>query len=342
MLTCSAAPPPPGPRASALPRSDGDPALQELRRLLLAGDRERQTELDSRLAAMERRWEPGVLADHLGPALAPALRHQMAEERDLVVESLLPMVGDLVQRAVSDAIQDLAAKVDSQIRRSLDSALLRHRLRAWLGAGGRDAALRLGLPFRVGEILLVHQATGLLLCRWAPENPASADPAQGARDGADAESVSGMLSAIQTFAQDAMRTGPGAELGEIRLGEARIQRCNGQRTFLAVIAEGEPPVGYRHLLRETLRQIERRHQAALRAFSGETDSFRDLAPDLAALAVAEPVLPLSRGERWALRLLLLSLLAAALAVSAHLGWLDPLLRWGQGLLNPAAKVIPFE
>lgn len=337
MLRCSAAPSPSGPRSSASPRGDGDPALQELRRLLLAGDRTKQAEFDQRLAAMEQRWEPAVLAEHLGPALAPALRHQMAEEREIVVESLLPMVGDLVHRAVSDAIQDLAATVDSQLRRSLDGRLLRHRLKAWLAGGGQPAALRLGLHFHVREILLVHQDTGLLLCRWAPGDAGPTDRAP-----ADAEAVSGMLTAIQDFARDVMRAAPGAELGEVRLGEARIQRCNGQRAFLAVIAEGEPPVGYRHLLRETLRQIERRHQAALRSFTGATDSFRDLAPDLATLAVAEAVLPLSRGERWALRLLLLSLLAAALAVSAHLGWLDPLLRWGRGLLNPAAKVIPFE
>lgn len=338
------------PRATAHPAEGSgatEPALQELRRLLLAGERARQTALDERLRGLEDRWEPAALAEQLGPALAPALRQQLAQERELVVESLLPMVGDLVQRAVGDAIGDLAAEVDSQIRRSLDGQLLAHRLRAWLGAAGPLAALRLGLPFRVREILLVHQETGLLLCRWQPERAegpgavGAADTAA-ASDTADAEVLSGMLSAIQDFARDAMRAAPGAELGELRLGETRIQRCNGRRAFLAVIAEGEPPVGYRHLLRETLRQFERRHQAALRAFDGRTGAFQGLEPELAPLAAAQTVIPLSRGERWMLRLALVALVALFLAAAHRLGWLDPLLRWAQGLHPPSAKVIPFE
>ena len=95
--------------------------------------------LRERLRGLEGRWEPAALAEQLGPALAPALRRQLAQERELVVESMLPMVGDLVQRAVGDAIQDLAAEVNSQVRRSLDGRLLAFRLRLWLSAAGPNA-----------------------------------------------------------------------------------------------------------------------------------------------------------------------------------------------------------
>ena len=73
-------------------------------------------------------------------------------------------------------------------------------------------ALREALPFTVTDILLIHRETGLLLRHVTGEPEALPD----------SDLVSGMLTAIRDFSQDALGGEEQEELEEIQYGEQRI------------------------------------------------------------------------------------------------------------------------
>lgn len=319
-----------------------NPGLAELRRLLLDDERVRAADLGGRIEKLESAWEPAVLAESLGPALGPSIRRQLDGERELVVESLVPMVGDLVRRAVVDAIQELAQQIDGQVRRSLDLRLIGYRVRARLGgAAGRDTSLRLALPFKAHEVLLIHQQTGILLRRLLNGKETILAPG----GDADPEMISGMLTAIRDFAGHAMAVRPDEELSEIQVGPQHIYRAGGTHCYVAVIATGEPPIGYRHLMREAVLDIERRYRQAFKAYDGQRNAFEGVDTYLRPLALEGPVIPMTVGERFSLRVALALLAGLALWAAWHLGWLDALTRlspWARKLPQQSPLSWPFE
>ena len=113
--------------------------------------------------------------------------------------------------------------------------------------------LRDALPFQVAEIFLVHRESGLLLLH-SVAGPI-ADPAlPTAEDNADL--VSGMLTAIRDFAQDAFGRGQEGQLDEIQYGNRRILIEACQHVYLAAVVDGIEPAGFRAKLRERTVEVE--------------------------------------------------------------------------------------
>jgi hypothetical protein len=192
--------------------------------------------------------------------LGDAIRRQIRDAREEMIEALYPIIGQLVVRAVSEAVRDLARTVDARVRRSFDLQAVWWRIRARLGGASKaEMSLRTALPFAVNEVFLIHRETGLLL--WH----ASHDP-EAARD---SELVGSMLTAIRDFAQDAFGRGREGELAEIEYGDEHILLEATRHAYLAVVVSGVEPPGFRAEMRERLIQVDHRFIDVLRQFEGD-------------------------------------------------------------------------
>lgn len=255
-----------------------DPLLDDLRAILVAPDRERLSAAESEIATLRRNLEdPGALAEAVSPILGDAIRRNIRESRDEMVESLYPIIGQLIGRSVAESIRELARTIDARMRTSFSPAFVLRRLRA-RAAGVSDAELMLrdALPFRVREIFLIHRENGLLLLHLA-------DPLSGAQD---SDLVSGMLTAIRDFVQDAFGRGAEGELDEIQYGSQRILLQAARHAYLAVVIEGIEPPGFRGILREHLMGVESTFHDVLAEFDGDVRALRPAEADLAPLLAA--------------------------------------------------------
>jgi hypothetical protein len=261
-----------------VPAPEPHPPLEALRDILLDDDRERIADLEAELDNLERRvTDKDALVATISPVLGDAIRRQIRDAREEMIEALYPIIGQLVVRAVSEAVQDLARTVDAQVRRSFDLRAVWWRIRARLGGVSQaEMSLRTSLPFKVNEVFLIHRETGLLL------GHISRDP-EAARD---SELVGSMLTAIRDFAQDAFGRGREGQLEEIEYGDEHILLEASQHAYLAVVASGVEPPGFRAEMRNRIIEIEHTHAGAMRSYDG----------DASALASAEASLqPLTRG-----------------------------------------------
>lgn len=288
-------------------------ALEELRGILARPDREHSAAIEARVAELEHRTsDPSELVTAISPLMGDIIRRKIQDSRDEMIEALYPIIGQLIGRAVAEAIRDLARAIDARMRPSfsLGSALRRWRARR---AGIPDAALALrdALPFRVAELFLVHRESGLLLQHLSnePEQEEQADL------------VSGMLTAIRDFAQDAFGRGQEGQLDEIQYGTKRILIEATRHAYLAVVVDGIEPPGFRAALRERIIAIENTYADALVSYDGDASRFVTVEPDLASLLAqqsgasrSEGASALNAGQRRILvgiaALLLLCLLAA--------------------------------
>lgn len=295
---------------SDIPTAEPDPSLEALRDILFRHDRERIAALEAELDNLEQRvTDRDALVATISPVLGEAIRHQIRNAREEMIEALYPIIGQLVVRAVSEAVRDLARTVDAQVRRSFDPRAVWWRIRARLGgASPAEMSLRASLPFEVSEVFLIHRQTGLLLWHL------SRDP-EAARN---SDLVGSMLTAIRDFAQDAFGRGREGQLDEIEYGEESILLEASRHAYLAVVASGVEPPGFRAEMRKRIVEIEHAHAETLRSYDGDASPFASAEASLQPLVRGmEP--PRLTGNQRALMAGIASVLVICLVVTCLAG-----------------------
>lgn len=254
--------------------------LEALRTILFLREQERLDALDAALSEIEQRTgNDDALLDSITPLLGDMIREKIRTNRDEMVEALYPIIGQLVMRAVSEAIRDLARNVDTQMRSALSFQRLWYHVRArTIGVSAGEAVLRSALSFRIIDIFLIHHDTGLVL--W--DNAMAGDAASGDAASDDADVVAGMLTAIRDFAADTMGRDHHGHLDEIRYGDREILIETASDAYVAVVYEGFEPPGFREHVRSGLIDLSNRHRQALRNFSGDVAPFAPAGEALAA------------------------------------------------------------
>lgn len=215
------------------------------------------------------------MVNALLPIIDRLISTSVRESRESMVDALYPIIGRLVSRAVSQALRDLVRRIDDQMRAALDVKLMVRRLQARMaGISEAELALRSVLPFQVLQIFLIHSETGLLLNVLA----------QDAELAADSDLISGMLTAIRDFAQDAIGRGQEGDLDEVQYGDKRILIETARYLYIALVTEGIEPLGFRADVRDHLLDIEQGYLSLLRNYDGNA------APFAATTAVLQPLL----------------------------------------------------
>jgi len=274
---------------------DDDESFDVLRKILFGEYREQidhvQGDLD-RLRLMLDQVEQQInddeaLARTISPIIASAITTSIRDSREQMVEALYPIIGQMVVRAVGEAMRDLARRIDHQMRSALKVQTVGRRLQArLLGLPQGEMALRNSLPFHVQEVFLIHRESGLLL------NHISRDP----ESTADSDLISGMLTAIRDFAADAFGHGKQEQLSAIQYGEKVISIEVAQHAYIAIVIEGIEPQGIRAEMRARVIDIEHEYAPILRQYNGDATPFSASSPILATLLQAAESMTTDRGD----------------------------------------------
>jgi hypothetical protein len=279
-----------------------DAPLEALRAILVGEDRARITDLEDHVAALQRRTddkEAWIAA--VTPVLGDIIRRKIRDSREEMIEAFYPIIGQLIARSVAEAIRDLARSIDQRMRVSFSPQAVWRRLRARAGGVSEgEMLLREALPFSVRELFLIHRKTGLLLRHLSRSLDTSSD----------SDLVSGMLTAIRDFVQDAFGGGKEGQLDEIQYGEQRILIETAQDAYLAVVVDGVEPPGFQAEMRERLIEIENGYTEALREYDGDATRFDPAAPILRSLMIATP----AAGKLSVAQRRILAVIGAALAL----------------------------
>jgi hypothetical protein len=275
-------------------------ALETLRDLLFGeqvqDQRQRLAELRALLDHLEGTLnDDAALAQRIAPVMSDAIATSLRDSRPAMIDALYPIIGQLVMRAVTEAMRELAQRIDHQMRTALNVQGVARQLRARLsGISPAEMALRDALPFHVEEVFLIHRESGLLLkhLSWQPASGTSKE---------DSEIISGMLTAIRDFVQDAFaRNGPlengalenaqpangqqnGAQLDTVQYGDKSIIIESAQHIYAAVVTKGIEPTGFRAYLRKQVVTIEADHAPLLRHYNGDASQLAAAATHLAAV-----------------------------------------------------------
>ncbi|MEL6769904.1 MAG: OmpA family protein [Bacteroidota bacterium] len=221
-----------------------------------------------------------ALGDALAPAIEEGIQASVARNPQPLVDAIFPIIGPAIRRAIQQALASSLQSVNQAVEYGLTWRGLRWRVEAWRsGLSIGEVALRDTLRYRVEQVFLIHTETSLLLRHAALPGLADAED--------DADLVSGMLSAVQTFVRDSFHVDDTEALDALQMGDLTVWLVPGPEAVLAAVIRGTPPQELRLLLTEGIETLHRRHARDLAAFSGNVDPFEAADPVLYDLLVEQ-------------------------------------------------------
>lgn len=326
-----------------VPSAGYDPASEEfaeLRELLLSGERRRLEELERRLDALGltpeglaeflpeaialRAGRDKQLARALTPTVESSLRESVRRNPREIAAAIFPVLGPAIRKAIAETLAGLVQSINRALEHSLSPRGLKWRIEAWrTGVPYAQIVLRHALVYRVEQVFLIHAETGLLLGHVAPPELKVAD----------ADLISAMLTAIQDFVGDSFAEQDSGGLRTFSVGELTIMVERGPQAVIAAVIRGTPPDTLLRKLQDTLETIHLHFAGAFADFVGDAAPFQPAHPILEECL--ETVLSTDREAaaraptawlRWALPLLLLVTVAAALLWRSQRRWTQSVAR----------------
>ncbi len=131
----------------------------------------------------------------LSPVITQALKTEIQNSQDAVVEALFPIIGKMIKKYVSHEIKLLNDKVNDQLQNMFTFENIMKRLFG-RKPKGTDIINTADAPSLI-QVMVIEKETGLLIANHAPD----------ANEGIDEDLVAGMLTAIKSFVEDAFKGG---------------------------------------------------------------------------------------------------------------------------------------
>jgi len=214
-----------------------DDRFELLKKLLLANEREEIETLRNEVLEKERfksKVDPVVdqkIEDlkqnfpvYFGDTITKTIKAQIKESQDEVVEALYPIMGKLVKKFIVSEIQKLTDSINETISNKLAPKQILKRFFSRKKANASEVLQEVFEPV-IEEVFVISKDSGLLIGNFSRGNIA------------DKDMVSGMLTAIKAFVEDAFAK-EGQDLEDIKFETFQISLMSFKTIYIATATSG--------------------------------------------------------------------------------------------------------
>ncbi len=176
----------------------------------------------------------------LGPTITATLKQEIKNHKDEVVDALFPILGKMVKKYVAQEMKVLSEKINRQLRFKFSLKGLKRKFKSWFGNVKEEELLLSELSSaQIEQVLLIERGSGILTASYARTKTI------------DEEMVSGMLTAIKTFVEDAFgQKNQNLELIEYELYQIHLQSFVGY--YIAVVISGNYTLKSKNLVQDII------------------------------------------------------------------------------------------
>ncbi len=159
------------------------------------------------------------LPQTLGPTITEALKIEIQKNKDEVVDALYPVIGKMIKKYIAQEINKLSESINRQLG-------FKAKIRSWFAKSSEKQAIIKELAAaHIEQVLLIEKESGLLKASYAHTHTI------------DEEMISGMLTAIKSFVEDAFgQKGQSLELIDYELYHIHLQSFSSY--YVAVVLSG--------------------------------------------------------------------------------------------------------
>ena len=204
------------------------------------------------------------IATQMAPLIGGAIREQIKSQKDDIVDALYPVMGNMISKFVTKSFEEILNKINDQIQNGLSITTLKRKIQAKIkGVSETELLLEESSEARIKAVLLIHKASGALLCKAEDENASLSD----------ADMLASMMTAIRSFVNEWVENNNKfQELGEIEYGGNKIIIEASGYSYLAVIVEGAAYTKTYEKIRTALEQIVLAHGKSIQDFQGNFET----------------------------------------------------------------------
>lgn len=160
-----------------------------------------------------------------GADLSDSIRQQIRENRDEMIDSLYPIMGQLVKKYIQIELEKLVENINQQIDNTLSWDSIRREFLSLFGIKEKDQLLKRAIAPTIEEIFVIEQDSGILLGHYSVSSAV------------DQDMIAGMLTAIKSFVADSFTTKDGSNFS-IEQGEFKVIVQDFKKYYLAAVVAG--------------------------------------------------------------------------------------------------------
>lgn len=180
------------------------------------------------------------IPETLGPTITEALKEEIKNSQDAVVEALFPIMGKMIKRYVQHEIKLLSERVNEQFNKTFSFKRFFQRKKSNIkGVSSADYILHNQLSPKIEQVIVIEKGSGLVLGEYSKEKMT------------DEDMVAGMLTAIKSFAQDAFKK-ESQDLTYIEYDHYHIHIQNFSSFYIAAAISGAYNILFRDKLEDRL------------------------------------------------------------------------------------------
>ena len=245
---------------------DDNDRLEVIKEILFTDDRQYIELMASRLAELEKtlnekeqlanKVDPLIesqlqeftkkIPEDLGPTITQTLKEQIRTQKDEVVDAIFPILGKMIKKYVAQEVKLLSEKIDRQF-----DFISRWKLKVkalFSGKKQKELLLQELSTAKIEQVFLIEKDSGLLRASYSK------------RKTIDKDMISGMLTAIKAFVEDAFKQkGQNLELIEYELYQIHIQSF--VTHYMAVVISGNYPLKAKNKLQDLIFDFYNRYLA---------------------------------------------------------------------------------
>lgn len=225
---------------------DQHPSVDDLRDILLQKERESLHQLHAELDVVRGElMEPDKFAPKVKPILEARLEYmrehfpeiygevitatikrQIRESKDEMIDALYPIAGRMIRKYIRKELQALSERIDQQISNAFSlKGWIRRITGMFRGKSAGEEIISNALKAEIDEVFIVERDSGLLVGSWSRK--AQLDP----------DMVSGMMTAIRAFAEDAFQKSE-AKIDSIEYESGTLFFQDLHSWYIAVLVSG--------------------------------------------------------------------------------------------------------
>ncbi len=185
----------------------------------------------------------------LGPTITEALKEEIRNSQDAVVEALFPIIGKMIKKYIAQEMRLLSENISRNTRRAFSfKNWFRNTKAKAYGVTEGDLAITDYAKPRLIQMFVIEKNSGILISDFSPL----------ADDTIDKEMVAGMLTAIKGFVEDAFKGGDqNLELIEYELYTIHIQ--NFYSYYVAAVISGAYTMMFKEVLEDQILDFAKNH-----------------------------------------------------------------------------------
>lgn len=218
-----------------------DSRFELLRELLLEGDRDKLAEtvhplIDEKIENLRLNFP-----EYFGEAITKAIKVQIRDSQDEVVEALYPILGKLVKKFIVAEITKLSDNINRTIKEKLSIGSI---IKRFFKGGNNNADVILQEVFEpiIEEVFVIQKDSGLLVGNFSRGNIAEKDM------------ISGMLTAIKSFAEEAFSKEK-QNLEDIKFETFQLSIQNFKTLYIATVISGVINIQFKENLHDNLNNL---------------------------------------------------------------------------------------